>query len=169
MKKAVWSGIIAGIGILALSTPVFAQAASDSANVTVAVTVNARAKLSLGTTAISFVDADPDTTPVINATAMSVDVKARTSATGVVALTVQSGGNLTPATSGAPSIAISNLKWTATGTSFVSGTSSTSAVSVGSWTGSGNRTGTQTYTLDNSWTYATGSYSATLTYTLVAP
>ena len=35
MKKAVWSGIVAGIGVLALSTPVFAQA-------TATVTVNAR-------------------------------------------------------------------------------------------------------------------------------
>jgi hypothetical protein len=40
---------------------------------------------------------------------------------------------------------------------------------VGAWTGSGNQTGTQTYSLANSWTYATGTYTAALTYTLTVP
>ena len=46
---------------------------------------------------------------------------------------------------------------------------STTAVSLGSWTGSGNQSGTQTYTLDNSWSYNTGNYGTTVTYTLTAP
>ena len=43
------------------------------------------------------------------------------------------------------------------------------AQSLGSWTGSGNRAGTQTYKLANSWSYATGAYSTSVTYTLTAP
>ena len=167
MKKAVWSGIIAVVGILAMSTPVFAQA-NDSASVTVAVNVSARAKLTLGSTAISFADADPDVTANLTSSAISIDVKARTTATGTVALTVKAGDDLK--TAGGDSIAIDGLTWTASGTNFVAGTSNkTTAQSVGSWSGSGNRTGSHTYSLPNSWTYATGSYSATLTYTLVAP
>ena len=167
MKKAVWRGIIAVAGVLAISTPVFAQA-NDTANVAVSVNVSARAKLTLGSAAISFADADPDVTANLTSSAISMDVRARTSASGTVALTVLANGDLT--TTGGDSIAISGLTWTASGTSFVSGTSNkTTAQSVGSWTGSGNRTGSHTYSLPNSWTYATGSYSATLTYTLVAP
>jgi hypothetical protein len=47
--------------------------------------------------------------------------------------------------------------------------SRTTAQAVGSWISSGSRTGTQSYTLANAWTYATGTYSTTLTYTLSAP
>ena len=45
----------------------------------------------------------------------------------------------------------------------------TTAQSAGSWTGSGNNAGTFTYALVNSWSYATGTYAATATYTLSAP
>ena len=167
MKKAVWSGIIAIVGVLTMSTSVFAQA-NDAASVTVAVNVSARAKLTLGSAAISFVDADPDVTANLSSGAISIDVKARTTATGTVALTVKASDDLK--TAGGDAIAISGLTWTASGTNFVAGTSNkTTAQSLGSWTGSGNRTGSHTYSLPNSWTYATGSYSATLTYTLVAP
>ena len=47
--------------------------------------------------------------------------------------------------------------------------SQTAAQRVASWVSSGSWTGTQTYGLLNSWTYATGTYSTTLTYTLTAP
>jgi hypothetical protein len=168
MKKAVWSGIIAAVGVLAMSTPVFAQA-NDTASVTVAVNVSARAKLTLGLAAISFADADPDVSASLTSSAISIDVKARTTATGTVALTVKATDDLK--TAGGDAIAIGGLTWSSTGTSFSpTGTSNkTTAQSVGSWTGSGSRVGSQTYALANSWSYATGSYSATLTYTLVAP
>jgi hypothetical protein len=42
-------------------------------------------------------------------------------------------------------------------------------VSLGSWTGGGSQAGTQTYKLVNSWDYKTGTYTATITYTLTAP
>ena len=45
----------------------------------------------------------------------------------------------------------------------------TTGQTVVSFANSGNRSGSQTYSLPNSWSYATGSYTATLNYTLVAP
>ena len=80
MKKAVWSGIIAAVGALALSTPAFAQ---TTATVTVNATVAAKARLTVSATAISFADEDPDTVSVIPAnTGLNISVKARTGPRG---------------------------------------------------------------------------------------
>jgi len=167
MRKAVWSGVATAAAVLMMSSVAFAQAASDTKTVNVTAAVNAKAKLTLGSNAAAFADADPDVTPLLSATAISIDIKARTSAAGNVTLTVQSGGDLV---SGSDSIAINQLTWTVTGTNFAAGTmSKTAAVSVGSWAGSGTPSGTQTYKLANSWSYNTGSYTATITYTLSAP
>jgi len=165
MKKAVWSGIIAVVGALALSTPAFAQ---TTASVTVSAVVAAKARLTVSATSISFGDEDPDSVAVIPAnTPLDITVKARTSAGGSVNLTVAANGNLI---SGSNSIAISALKWSSSDTSFATtGTSNTTAQTVVSFTGSGTRSGSQAYTLDNSWAYATGTYGATLNYTLSAP
>jgi hypothetical protein len=153
--------------VLMVSSTAFAQAQTDTKNVTVTANVNAKAKLTLGSNSATFADADPDVTPLLSASAISIDVKARTSAAGSVTLTVQSGGDLV---SGSDTIAINQLTWTVTGTNFAAGTmSKTAAVSVGAWSGSGMPSGTQTYKLVNSWGYNTGSYTATITYTLTAP
>jgi hypothetical protein len=148
------------------SVPVFAQqSATDT--VTVSAVVAATAKLTLSSNTVSFADADPDTTPSISAAALTIGAKAKTSGGSAVTLTVQADG---PLTSGGDTIAESNLTWTVTGSGFAAGTmSSASAVSLGSWTNSGNRSGTQTYVLANSWSYATGNYTMTVTYTLSAP
>jgi hypothetical protein len=167
MKKVVWTGIVATAALMLLPGSVFAQA-SDNAAINVTVNVAARAKLTLGSAAITFADADPDSVGTLSSGAITVDVKARTSAAGSVTLTVQASDDLK--TSGSEVIAISGLTWTATGTNFVAGTSNkTTAQTVGSWTGPGDRSGTQTYSLPNSWSYGAGSYSATLNYTLSAP
>jgi hypothetical protein len=140
---------------------------SDTKTVTVTAIVNAKAKLTVGPAGVSFADADPDVTPILPASAdVTVDVKSRTTTNGAVTLTVQSGTNLT---SGSDSIAIANLTWTAAGTGFAAGTMATSAVSLGAWTGGGTQSGTQSYLLANSWNYKTGTYGATITYTLTAP
>ena len=157
----------AAIAALALVQPL--GAATATSNVTVAATVAASAKLTLGASTLTFPDADPETVPSINATegAVSITAKARTSAAGAVTLTLLAGGDLT---SGANTIAISNVTWTASGTGFVAGTmNKTTAQSVGSWTGSGTQTGTASFKLANSWNYATGSYTGSATYTLTAP
>jgi hypothetical protein len=136
-------------------------------SINVTANVNAKAKLTLGVGAITFADADPDVSPVMTATAFNIDVKARTSGLGNITLTVVASDDLT---SGSDVIPIGGLTWAATGSGFQPGTSNkATAQTVGSWTGSGSPTGTQTYSLPNSWTYATGTYTATLNYTLTVP
>jgi len=166
MTKAVWSAAAAAATVLFVASPVLAQSV-DTKTLNVSATVSARAKLTLSSASVSFADADPDVTPSIAATPLTVDVKTRTAAASNVTLTVLADGDLV---SGSDAIAINNLTWTA-GAGLSAGTmSKTAAVSLGSWTGSGNHTGmSQTYALANSWTYATGSYAAVVTYTLTAP
>lgn len=161
--------IAAAALILIIPSVTAVQAATATGNVTVAATVSATAKLTVGSTTVSFANADPDTTPSITATegAIAITAKSKTGAAGSVTLTVLAAADLT---SGSDTIAVSNVTWTVSGSGFAAGTmNKTTAQSVASWTGSGNRSGTQTYALANSWNYATGSYSATATYTLTAP
>ena len=166
MTKAVWSAAAAAATVLFVASPGLAQSV-DTKTLNVSATVSARAKLTLSAASVSFADADPDLTPSIAATPLTVDVKTRTGAAGNVTLTVLADGDLM---SGSDPIAISNLTWT-TGAGLSAGTmSKTAAVTLGSWTGSGNHNNmSQTYALANSWTYAVGSYAAVVTYTLTAP
>jgi hypothetical protein len=169
MKKLF--GLMFAVALVALTTVVVnaAPPATATATVTVNAAVSATAKLALGASSIHFVDADPDVTSSIPQTepAITVSAKAKTSTGGNVTLTVVSGSDLT---SGTDTIAISNITWTVTGSGFAAGTlNKTTAQSLGSWTNSGTWAGTQTYALANSWAYHTGSYTATLTYTLTAP
>jgi hypothetical protein len=168
MKKAVWSAALAAMAVLTCTSSVFAQAATANRSLTVSAQINAKAKLTLGTNSITMTDAgDPDSNPTLTSTGVTIDVSARTSATGSVTLTVLAGGDLS---NGTQTIAINQLTWTAGGSGFVGGTSNrTTAQSVGTWTGSGLQTGVQTFSLPNSWTYATGNYSVTLNYTLTSP
>jgi len=159
-----------GVGLAAfLMVPVAAMAATDSQVLTINATVAARAKLVLAPTTINFPDADPDLVPSIAANENSVNVLAnvRTTALGVSTLTCLANGDLD---SGTDQIAITNVSWTAGGAGYVAGTMSNAvAQSVGSWAGSGANVGTLDYSLANSWAYATGSYTQTVTYTLTSP
>jgi hypothetical protein len=145
------------------------DAADVSRTATATATVNAVARLTLSSTSLAFPDTDPDTTPAIPASggAIIITAKARTTIGDTVTLVVQAADDLR---SGLDTILATQLTWTSTGPGFVAGTmSKTAAQSVASWTSSGAWSGTQSYTLLNSWTYATGTYSTTLTYTLTAP
>jgi hypothetical protein len=127
------------------------------------------AKLSFSTSSIAFPSADPDTVPQIAATPgpVTITAKARASRGATVRLTVIASDDLR---SGVTTIAADAITWTATGMGFVNGAlSRTAAQTVGSWTGSGARTGTQQYLFRNLWTYAAGTYTLTLQYTLSAP
>jgi hypothetical protein len=158
-----------GLVIVAAAAAQIVDAASTTSNVTVSATVSATAKLSLSSSTVSFPNADPDTTPSIAATegAITVTAKGKTSTGSNITLTVLAADDLK---SGTDTIGITNVTWTASGAGFVAGTMNKStAQSVASWTNSGSRTGTQTYALANSWSYPTGSYTATATYTLTAP
>jgi hypothetical protein len=158
------------VALVTLAAAVVSAApATSTATVTVNVTVSATAKLSLGASTIHFIDADPDVTGSIQQTepAITISAKAKTSTGGNVTLTVLSGSDLI---SGTDAIAIGNITWTVTGAGLAAGTmNKTTAQSLGAWTNSGTWAGTQTYKLTNNWAYATGNYTATLTYTLTAP
>ncbi len=146
-----------------------ALGASATTNVTVNSAVGARASLVFGTTTIGFPDADPGTVSSIPATqnAVSVTASVRSGSSSVSTLQVQAAGDLT---SGSDTIPISNVTWTATGAGFVPGTmNKATAQTAGSWTGPGQRSGSFSYFMANSWNYATGNYSVTVTYTLSAP
>jgi hypothetical protein len=160
--------LLAILGILSTSMPVFA--AQQARNLTVNMGVLARAKLTLGVSAINFPDADPDMTPSIAATenAVSVTAKVRTGVSSTATLTHRASGNLS-AGPGA-TIPIGNVTWTATGTGYVAGTMSSAVdVPAGSWTGSGSYNGNFSYFIVNSWSYVTGNYMVSTTYTLTAP
>ena len=160
------------LALLLMAGP--ALAVSDSKNLTVTATVASSAKLNLTATTLTFPDSDPDTVTSIPATegAISVTAKAKTGSLSKVTLEVRSSGPSSgDLVSGSDTIAISNLSWVGSGTGFTSGTISmtNSNQTAASWTGSGSRVGTQTFSLANSWSYALGSYSATITYTLTSP
>lgn len=149
-------------------TATAADAASATSTVNVTATVSATAKLSLSEAAISFPDADPDSTPSIPGSAViTITAKGKAQTGNTITLTVQASDDLK---SGGDTIPIANISWTAGGdTGYVAGTmSKSSAVTLGSWGQSGAYNGTQSYALANSWNYKTGSYATSVTYTLTA-
>jgi hypothetical protein len=126
------------------------------------------ATLTLGSTTLTFSLGNPITQPTATATENPVSVQVAWDHASGWTLSVLASNDLT---SGSNHIAINQLTWTATGTRFNGGTmSKTTAQQVGSGSGStGSVSGTLSYSLANSWTYPSGTYSTTLTYTLVAP
>ena len=135
-------------------------------NLSVTATVNARATLTLSVAAVNFPDSDPDTVPSIPGSAtVTVTAKSRTAGGNPVTLTIQAGTDLT---SGGDTIAVSNISWLANG-DLAGGSLATTPVTLVNSTNSGLRTGDMAFALVNSWAYAPGNYSTTVTYTLSAP
>lgn len=156
--------LVAAVAVAAGPAPAVAQTANGTLNAA----MNGLARLSLSSAAITFPDADPDTVPNVPASQgpIGVTAKARTSVNGAVTLTVLAAGQLR---SGVNTIPAANVTWTATGPGFSGGTvSATTPQTLGTWSGSGVRTGTQAFLFRNLWTYSTGTYSVTLTFTLTA-
>jgi hypothetical protein len=146
-------------------------ASVDQVTVGVDLMIASSATLTLGTNTINFPDAGPDTTPSIPASQNPVTVRCRVTgaSNSNVTLNVLANGNLV---SGGNNIPISKVSWTATGTGYTAGTMSTTSVQAGSWpntAGTKTYNGTFSYFLQNAWNYATGNYTATVTYTLTAP
>ena len=157
----------AALAFAALAAPANAQPAASTA--VISADVRTLAKLSLSSANVAFPDADPDLVPTIPATggALSITAKARAASASQIILTVQASDDLR---SGLNVIGAQAITWTATGPGFSGGTlDKTTPVRVAQWAGSGVRSGTQTLFFANRWTYATGTYSATLLYTLSAP
>jgi hypothetical protein len=111
---------------------------------------------------------DPATIAPVQATPLTVTTKARVPGNTRIVLTVQADG---PFVSGASTIPANKLSWTMTGPGYQAGGTANpnSARMLGSWRGSGTWTGTQIYSFDDSWTYAVGVYSMTMTSTVSAP
>lgn len=126
--------------------------------------------LTIDSTSINFANSSPTTRSKVQATPNTVTVTASanidTSTTAT--LTVRAGGDLV---SGGNTIPIGNVSWTAAGDGFVSGPTAlaNTPVTAGSWQGPDQHVGTFSFFLANSWSYATGNYSQTVTYTLSAP
>ncbi|MEW6657605.1 MAG: hypothetical protein AB1424_02985 [Thermodesulfobacteriota bacterium] len=158
--------LIVGIS-LGLATA--ARAFSTDTTVDINANIGSSAQLIITPSAINFRDADPDTMPSIPANENPVTVMASAQTTGnkTVTLTVIAYGDLV---SGNDRILIDNVTWTATGSGFSGGTmSKITPQTAGRWRRSGTRTGTFSFFLKNSWSYATGNYSQTVTYTLTSP
>jgi hypothetical protein len=144
----------------------------DQVTVDISIFLVSSVTLTLTPNTINFPDANPGTTPSIPAT-QSVSVTCQINASGssswTSTLDVQATGNLI---SGGNSIPINMVSWTATGAAgYKAGTMSTTSVQAGQWTSSRNKTfsGTFSYSLQNSWSYATGNYTTTAIYTLHSP
>jgi hypothetical protein len=148
--------------------------AQATANVKLGATVSSSAVLTLSTTSITFPDADPDSVKSIGANENGALVTAKVKT-----------GSLTPATlkvlaaddlkSGSDTIPITNVSSKATNTSGsffstsqVAWSKTAPGVTVGEGK-SGSYTGTFSWFLVNDWNYATGNYTGSATYTLLAP
>jgi len=127
----------------------------------------ASARLTLSPSAVSFPPADPDAVPSIAGSGpVSVQVKVGGGPSISSQLSCQASGDLQ---SGPAIIPISRITWTAQGQGFLSGTLSRSAPQlVGQWMGNVDTQGQLQFWLQNSWSYAVGSYSQSVLYTLIA-
>jgi len=160
--------VLIPILVLLLAAAGSLPATAQTSNATLNAPFNGLARLSLSSATITFPDADPDAVPSIATSRgpVTITTKARTSLNGAVTLTVLASG---PLRSGLNTIPASSITWTASGSGFTNGTlSATTAQTVASWIGSGVRTGTQSFFFRNLWTYATGTYTVTMTFTLSA-
>jgi hypothetical protein len=141
-----------------------------TATVRVDVSFAARVKVAFDRTAVNFETQayDQATVVPVSAAPLTVRAAARVAPNTRTILTVQADG---PFRSGADTIPANKLSWTMTGTGFrPTGTANANAARmVGDWRGSGSWVGTQTYVFDDSWNYAVGVYTLTMTYTISAP
>ena len=127
------------------------------------------AKLTITPATINFPDADPTMFPQVPAAEnpVTIAVKFRKTPNAPAVTLVCTGG---PLTSGVSSIAAGNIRWTAAGTGFTSGQlSTTTPQTVGAWNATDAYTGYLSFQMDNLWSFATGSYSGSIQYTLTAP
>jgi hypothetical protein len=127
-------------------------------------------ELTVSPRTITFASANPDTSPTVAAAPISVTVRVKGPKLVQWHLSVLADGDLV---SGASTIPISNVSWTATqAPPFQNGTlSRTTAqpMAAGSDTLNPGKTSTVTFSLVNSWLYDAGTYTQTLTFTLSSP
>jgi hypothetical protein len=126
--------------------------------------------LSIAPSVISFPSSDPDTVPLIAASAVTVTYRVRQNNKATWTLTVIAGGDLI---SGLSTVDITNVTWVATpAPPFRNGTmSKTVAQTLASGSGNVNpqAAASVTFRLANAWTYSTGTYTQTVVFTLSTP
>lgn len=122
-------------------------------------------RFSVTPSAFTYPSGDPDSSPVVSSPTLLIGYKITGAPHGHWSITIQAQDDLA---SGLSSIPAGNVSWTATPAPFVNGTLSTSAQTLAS--GAGNVTSITyanlTLNLKNLWTYATGTYSHTIVFTL---
>jgi hypothetical protein len=174
-KKALRPALfMIAITLISLWLPPCLSAGSSIVITDVNASSTCSATLTIDTTSISFPSANPDLVPSVPATQNPVTVTANVQIEDgkTAALTVLPGGDLV---SGSDTIAINTVSWTATGSGDNNGglvpgiLAKNTPVPAGSWTQSGTYTGAFSFFMANSWSYATGTYSQTMTYTVTAP
>ena len=166
--------------MVAIALPSLSLPLSLNADTSIVMTdVNAdstcSATLTINSSSITFLSANPRVVPIISANENPVPVTASVQIEDgkTATLTALAGGDLV---SGGNTIPINAITWTATGSpgdngGLVAGAtmSKVAPVLAGSWTSSGTYTGAFSFFMANSWSYATGNYSQTVTYTVTAP
>ncbi len=158
------------MAFMSLVLPLPLYAGSSIVTMDVEADSSSTAQLTINATSINFPSANPGVVPLVPATQnpVTVTANAQIDAQSTATLTVIAAGDLVSGTSDI--IPINKVSWTATGDGFIAGTmNKNTSESAGSWQGPGDRSGTFSFFLANSWSYATGTYSQTVTYTLTAP
>lgn len=166
--------LVVAITLIWLSVPLSLNADTSIVITDVNADSTCSATLTINTTSITFPSANPDQVPSVPATQNPVGVTASVQIDdgSTATLTVLAGGDLV---SGGNTIPINAVSWTPAGSpgntgGLVAGAMSKVApVLAGSWTQSGTFNGGFLFYLANSWSYATGNYSQTVTYTVTAP
>lgn len=160
---------IAAMALISFGFPLFLYAGASIVTLDVEAESESTAQLTITPAAIHFPNANPNTVPAVPAleNPVSVTANAQVDVAATATLTVIALGDLI---SGSDTISSDKISWTASGDGFIAGTMSKDApVTAGSWVGPGDHSGTFSYFLANSWSYATGNYTQTVTYTLIAP
>ncbi len=169
-RKALRAALfMVAIALKSLSLPLSLNADTSIVITDVDASSNSSATLTINMTSITFPNANPGAVPMVpaneNPVAVTANVQIEEGSTAT--LTVLAGGDLI---SGNDKIAINTVSWTATGGGLLPGImNKVTPVLAGSWTSPGEYTGAFSFFMANSWSYATGNYSQTVTYTVTAP
>jgi len=174
-RKALRAALLmVAMALISLSLPPCLSAGGSFVITDVNANSTCSAQITINTTSITFPNKNPSVVPSISAIENPVTVTANMQIDdqSTATLTALAGGDLV---SGGDTIAINTVSWTATGSPGNNGgliaatMNKVNPVLAGSWTQSGTYTGAFSFFMANSWSYATGTYSQTVTYTVTAP
>jgi len=160
---------IVAMALISLSMPLSLNAGSSIITIEADADNSSTIQMNIDKTSINFPSANPGSVPKIASSQnpVTITASAQIDDLSTATLTVTATADLA---SGTDKIPIGNVTWTVTGDGFFDGAMSNgTSFKVGSWQGPNQHVGVFAFSLVNSWSYATGNYSATVTYTLTAP